>query len=45
MLFKNSGLQIVGKISNLRKDLIHENGEQNMAESMEIRQIMFTRNR
>jgi hypothetical protein len=36
---------LVGKISNLPKDLIHENSEQNMVESMEIKQTMFTRDR
>jgi hypothetical protein len=38
-------VQFVEKISNLPKDLIHKNSEQNMAESMEIKQTMFTRDR
>jgi hypothetical protein len=38
-------LKFVGKISNLPKHLIHENSEQNMAESMEIKQTMFTSER
>jgi hypothetical protein len=45
ILSHKRGHERVGEISNLPKDLIHENSEQNMAESMEIRQIMFTRNR
>jgi hypothetical protein len=35
----------VGKISNLPEDLIHENSEQNMAESTEIKLTMFTSER
>jgi hypothetical protein len=34
---------IVGKISNLREDLIHENSEQNMAENMEIKITMMNK--
>jgi hypothetical protein len=36
---------LVGKISNLQEDLIHENSEQNMAENMEIKLTMFTSER
>jgi hypothetical protein len=38
-------MHIVGEISNLPEDLIHEKSEQNRAENMEIKQTMFTRER
>jgi hypothetical protein len=38
-------VRLVGKISNLPEDLIHEKSEQNMAENMEIKLTMFTRER
>jgi hypothetical protein len=36
---------IVGKISNLPENLIHENSKQNTAESIEIKLTMFTSER